>query len=126
MSSEELAGGCDTQTGIPLPIEVIQEESSSVSPRHTGEHPLSESETEMPPARVDLAGSTSTCEKTVGEDASQSDRQGSGTEQDGTTASPKAGKKGKGRRVRFPEGSLVMSEYEPPNPWINGENEIGS
>ena len=66
VSSEELAGGCDTQTGIPLPIEVIQEESSSVSPRHTGEHPLSESETEMPPARVDLAGSTSTCEKTVG------------------------------------------------------------
>lgn len=126
MSSEELAGGCDTQTGIPLPIKVIQEESSSVSPRHTGEHPLSESETEMPPARVDLAGSTSTCEKTVGEDASQSDRQGSGTEPDGTTASLKAGKKGKGRRVRFPEGSLVMSEYEPPNPWINGENEIGS
>lgn len=121
VSSEELAGGCDTQTGIPLPIKVIQEESSSVSPRHTGEHPLSESETEMPPARVDLAESTSTCEKTVGEDASQSDRQGSGTEPDGTTASPKAGKKGKGRRVRFPEGSLVMSEYEPPNPWINAK-----
>ena len=82
----------------------------------------------MPPARVDHTAAASTaCGSSGGLTGGGAARHAtapadtdSTRTKDETSVSPSE-KKRTGRRVRFPEGSLITNKFDPPNPWINGK-----